>query len=197
MESTDFSGCRSYTYFLNGWLLRFATTGPGVLSMFLWLCIGIPIGIRMLRLACHFLPCGMAQAGGATVGLAQKAILIAGLAAGVWVATVMTWAVIRVYFSMIHRFPSCSSGRCRRNSYGWRVQEPFGWEQKHVFRYYCRCGGNYLRLGTRFYILTNGSIQPYMRFDPRGQWIADHGIVDPDLLSTQRDVWALPKVPQS
>ena len=179
---------------MTGAIFRFVGTAPGMICGGLWCFIASRLDVGIGRLA-GFYP--LRRAGTSAIGnLFKLALVLIVFLAGMWLASALTWLAVRMCWVVCHRFPPCASGRCDRSSYGWIVEEPFGWEQKNIFRYFCRCRDEYLRFGSRFYRLKDGSIiEPFMSLDSKGIWVRDGGAVDPILLTTERDIWAKPKVP--
>jgi hypothetical protein len=184
---------RSYRYFICGCLLRFANTGPGVALTCSWILGGVPLAICLKAVVDSY--CRMRHLSGPACSLLGTAGIAAGLGIGSWIATLVTWILLKRYFAVKHKFPMCAESRCvSESNYGWIKQEIFGWEQGRIFRYFCACGDHYLRYRNRFFSLNKDlTIAPYKRLDDDGIWIDDCDPVPQELLATRRDVWALPR----
>lgn len=179
---------------MGGAVVRFVGTLPGGIYGGICAFVASRLDVGIGRWA-GFYPPRLAR-GSAIGNLWRLALVVIVFLASVWMISVLTWLVIRFCWTRLHQFPVCALGRCDRLGYRWILQEPFGWEQKNIFRYFCRCRDEYLRSGSRFYRLREGSIiEPFMRLDSDGSWVKDAGEVDPSLLATERDIWAKPRVP--
>lgn len=134
---------------------------------------------RMVTLPRFLVTTGWIASGvalGTFVGKKWGAIgYISGFALGTYGAFCLTWLVLVTRNVLLRPFPVCRQGKCRTfREYVWKRGSIYGWEKGGIFRYRCRCGDEYLRVGKRFLqVLDDGATRPYKKYQRGGKWVDD------------------------
>lgn len=105
---------------------------------------------------------------------------LVGFGGGALLAYLATWAVWIGGNFVFYPLPACRNERCVQFDYVWKRggwnpnAEEFERERGGVFHYRCKCGDEYIRLGTRFMqVLPDGTLQPYKRLTGFRKWRDD------------------------
>jgi hypothetical protein len=89
------------------------------------------------------------------------------------------WLINLFWILIVHPLPLCQNGCCRKmTDYTWAWGFVFGKEGWRRYRYWCKCGDQYIRKGSiLYYVTANGNYQPYMKRIGYHKWIeiADKG----------------------
>jgi len=101
-----------------------------------------------------------------------------GFPAGILLSSILTWAVWLARVLLFQPFPPCGQQNCRgMGDYSWNLARLFGWEKWGVYRYQCRCGDEYVRIGRQFMrSLPDGTLRPYKRLTGWRTWMDDTGL---------------------
>jgi hypothetical protein len=109
--------------------------------------------------------------GGVGIVLGVKFSQITGVPR--WLCTVfsvfgvflMLWLVNLFWIVLLRPLPPCRNGCCKKTTdYMWAWGFVFGKEGRRKYRYWCKCGDQYILQGSTFYyVATHGDSQPYMK----------------------------------
>ena len=92
---------------------------------------------------------------------------------GVIVAYLLTWLILVERALFFYPLPVCQQGKCQDSNYQWPVGTFYGFLWG-VYRYRCKCGDEYVRVGKRFMkLLPDGERRPYKKLTGFRKWEDD------------------------
>ena len=104
-----------------------------------------------------------------------------GTPLSITVVFLCAWAFFLLRLLVFFPFPPCRRGQCRNiNAYTWVMGRVYGQEGWRTYRYWCKCGDEYVREGNRFkFVQPDGNRQTYMRLVGFRKWKEERASGEP------------------